>query len=44
MTRWGLFLLAAYIALGLSPRGAVRYAVLLTVTVVVGVAVKNGAL
>lgn len=47
MTRWGLLLLAAYIALGLSgleSRKAVRYAVFLTAIVLVGVGAKNGVL
>lgn len=47
MTRWGLLLLATYIALGLSgleTRAAVRYAVWITAIVLVGVSVTNGAL
>jgi hypothetical protein len=47
VTRWGLFLLAAYMVLALSrldERTAVRTAVILTAAVMVGVGIKNGAL
>ena len=47
MTRWGLLLLATYIALGLSgleTGRAVRYAVWITAIVVAGVSVTNVAL
>ena len=47
MTRWGLFLLAAYFALGLSgldERKAVRTAVILTAAVLVAVGLRRGAL
>jgi hypothetical protein len=45
--RWGMFLLAAYIALALSrldERTAVRTAVVLTAVVLVAVGVRKGAL
>ncbi|HEX5469799.1 MAG TPA: hypothetical protein VFW80_12205 [Gaiellaceae bacterium] len=47
MTRWGLLLLVAYIALGLSPidtRRAARYAAGLTAVVLAYVSVKAGSL
>lgn len=45
MTRWGLLLLAAYLALGLSPMAApkaVRVAAVLTAMVISAVMVKTG--
>ena len=47
MTHWGMFLLAAYIALalsGLGERTAVRTAVVLTAAVMVAVGIQTGAL
>ena len=47
MTRWGVFLLIAFIALGLSPVGlrtAMRVAVGLTACVILTVFVRYGAL
>ena len=47
MTRWGMFLLVAYLALALSKvdeRTAVRRAVVLTAAVLVVVGVRRGAL
>ena len=47
MTRWGLILLLAYLAFGLGrfDQGrAVRYAVWMTVVLLVFVSFKNGAL
>jgi hypothetical protein len=47
VTRWGLVLLLAYLALGLSPietRKAARYAVWLTAVVLVVVTARNGSL
>jgi hypothetical protein len=47
LTRWGLILLLAYLVLGLGrldPGRAVRYAVWMTVLVLVFVGFKNGAL
>jgi hypothetical protein len=47
VTRWGIVLLLAYIALGLGPletRKAVRYAVWLTAVVLVFVTFKAGSL
>ncbi len=47
MTRWGLLLLLAYLAIGLSPfdaRRATRYAVWTTVVVLLLVAVRSGSL
>jgi hypothetical protein len=47
LTRWGILLLAAYIALGLSGvemQKAVRYAIAMTAIVVVGVGLRHGAL
>ena len=45
MTRWGLLLLASYLALGLSPLAApkaVRVAAVLTALVIGAVMVKSG--
>lgn len=47
MSRWGAILLLAYLMLGLSrlgPGRATRYAIVLTVAVVVLVRIKAGAL
>jgi hypothetical protein len=47
VTRWGIVLLLAYIALGLGPletRKAVRYAVWLTAVVLVFVTFRAGSL
>jgi hypothetical protein len=47
VTRWGILLLVAFVALGLSgmeTRKAVRFAVALVTVVLVGVGVKHGAL
>lgn len=47
MTRWGLILLASYLALGLGGvgyRSAVRYAVLTTVVVISIVGLRLGGL
>jgi hypothetical protein len=47
VTRWGVVLLVAFIALGLSPvetRKAVRYVVFLTVVVIAFVSIRDGSL
>jgi hypothetical protein len=47
MTRWGVLLLVAYIALGLgpfAPRQAMRYAIWLTAVVLVIAGFSTGAL
>lgn len=47
MTRWGVVLLIAYVALGLSPLGAhraMRYALGLTAILLVAVSITTGAL
>ena len=47
VTRWGVVLLIAYVALGLSPLGAhraMRYALGLTAILLVAVSITTGAL
>jgi hypothetical protein len=47
LTRWGLILLIGYVVIGLiglEPRRAVRYAVVLTALVIGFVGLKNGPL